>query len=272
MLVTREPGGTPGAELIRQLLVEGPPDRWLPLTEALLLQAARHDHVVRRIAPALAAGPLGAVRSLHGLDAGISGRGGRRRRGGDRSPARHRLWGPASGPDGDPGCSCGHGPWPPARGVRRAALRADDRRLPRARARRLPRACARRAGAVRPGSTRRGRSRRWPPTCATWWGVASGSTWRRRADHERRRAGASGKPRAVWSGCGPRRARSGAGVGPAGARLAAHGPPGIGKATLAFRFARALLAGPDAVDDRLSMPPDHPVFRQVAQGTHPDLR
>ncbi len=50
------------------------------------------------------------------------------------------------------------------------------------------------------------------------------------------------------------------------------GPPGIGKATLAFRFARALLAGPDAVDDRLSMPPDHPVFRQVAQGTHADLR
>ena len=55
-LVTREPGGTPGAELIRQLLVEGPPDRWLPLTEALLLHAARHDHVVRRIAPGLAAG------------------------------------------------------------------------------------------------------------------------------------------------------------------------------------------------------------------------
>ena len=56
VLVTREPGGTPGAELIRQLLVDGPPDRWLPLTEALLLLAARHDHVVRRIAPALAAG------------------------------------------------------------------------------------------------------------------------------------------------------------------------------------------------------------------------
>ena len=50
------------------------------------------------------------------------------------------------------------------------------------------------------------------------------------------------------------------------------GPPGIGKATLAFRFARALLAGPDAVDERLSTRPDHPVFRQVAQGAHPDLR
>jgi dTMP kinase len=55
-LVTREPGGTPGAEQIRQLLVEGPPDRWLPLSEALLLLAARSDHVVRRIAPALADG------------------------------------------------------------------------------------------------------------------------------------------------------------------------------------------------------------------------
>ena len=49
------------------------------------------------------------------------------------------------------------------------------------------------------------------------------------------------------------------------------GPPGIGKATLAFRFARALLAGPGAVDAHLSMPADHPVFRQVAQGVHPDL-
>jgi dTMP kinase len=55
-LVTREPGGTPGAEQIRRLLVEGPPDRWLPLGEALLLLAARYDHVVRRIAPALAEG------------------------------------------------------------------------------------------------------------------------------------------------------------------------------------------------------------------------
>jgi dTMP kinase len=55
-LVTREPGGTPGAEQIRQLLVEGPPERWLPLSETLLLLAARHDHVVRRIAPALADG------------------------------------------------------------------------------------------------------------------------------------------------------------------------------------------------------------------------
>jgi DNA polymerase III subunit delta' len=49
------------------------------------------------------------------------------------------------------------------------------------------------------------------------------------------------------------------------------GPLGIGKSTLAFRFARALLAGQDAIDARLSLAPDHPVFRQVAQGAHPDL-
>lgn len=56
VLVTREPGGTPGAEGIRTLLLEGEPDRWLPLTEVLLLLAARHDHAVRSMAPALAAG------------------------------------------------------------------------------------------------------------------------------------------------------------------------------------------------------------------------
>ena len=56
VLPTREPGGTPGAEQIRALLLEGAPERWLPLTEVLLLLAARHDHVVRSIAPALTAG------------------------------------------------------------------------------------------------------------------------------------------------------------------------------------------------------------------------
>ena len=55
-LVTREPGGTPGAEEIRTLLLEGAPERWLPLTEVLLLLAARHDHIARLIAPALTAG------------------------------------------------------------------------------------------------------------------------------------------------------------------------------------------------------------------------
>jgi dTMP kinase len=56
VLATREPGGTVGAEAIRGLLVNGPPERWLPLSETLLLLAARLDHVERRIRPALAVG------------------------------------------------------------------------------------------------------------------------------------------------------------------------------------------------------------------------
>ena len=53
---TREPGGTAGAEAIRSLLVTGDGDRWDAVTELLLHSAARRDHVVRRIEPALAAG------------------------------------------------------------------------------------------------------------------------------------------------------------------------------------------------------------------------
>lgn len=56
VLSTREPGGTPGAEAIRALLVNGPADRWGALAEALLMSAARADHVARAIGPALAAG------------------------------------------------------------------------------------------------------------------------------------------------------------------------------------------------------------------------
>lgn len=53
---TREPGGTPGAEAIREVLVNGPVDRWTATSEALLMIAARVDHYTRLIAPALAAG------------------------------------------------------------------------------------------------------------------------------------------------------------------------------------------------------------------------
>lgn len=55
-LATREPGGSPGAEEIRALLVSGQVERWDPLTEALLHNAARHDHVQRTILPALERG------------------------------------------------------------------------------------------------------------------------------------------------------------------------------------------------------------------------
>lgn len=52
-LVTREPGGSPGAELIRNLLVNGDVNRWDAITEALLLNAARRDHLVSVIWPEL---------------------------------------------------------------------------------------------------------------------------------------------------------------------------------------------------------------------------
>ena len=54
--LTREPGGAPGAEEIRRLVVAGAPERWSPETEILLFTAARRDHLERRIRPALASG------------------------------------------------------------------------------------------------------------------------------------------------------------------------------------------------------------------------
>lgn len=56
VLTTREPGGTPGAEEIRNLLVRGTTDRWPPVAEALLHFAARVDHVEKTIQPALESG------------------------------------------------------------------------------------------------------------------------------------------------------------------------------------------------------------------------
>lgn len=53
---TREPGGSPGADEIRNLIVSGAGDRWSGLTETLLLTAARNDHLERTIRPALACG------------------------------------------------------------------------------------------------------------------------------------------------------------------------------------------------------------------------
>lgn len=58
VLATREPGGSVGAEAIRDLLVNGPAERWSPLTETLLMYAARRDHIERVIEPALARGAM----------------------------------------------------------------------------------------------------------------------------------------------------------------------------------------------------------------------
>jgi dTMP kinase len=58
VVLTREPGGSPGAEEIRALLLTGAPDRWSAETEILLFTAARRDHLERRIDPALAKGQV----------------------------------------------------------------------------------------------------------------------------------------------------------------------------------------------------------------------
>jgi dTMP kinase len=53
VVATREPGGSPGAEMVRKLLVEGPAERWDGTTEALLHFAARRDHLRAMVWPAL---------------------------------------------------------------------------------------------------------------------------------------------------------------------------------------------------------------------------
>jgi dTMP kinase len=56
--LTREPGGSPGAEEIRRLVLEGDVDRWSAETEILLFTAARRDHLEKTIRPALQRGEI----------------------------------------------------------------------------------------------------------------------------------------------------------------------------------------------------------------------
>jgi dTMP kinase len=79
VVITREPGGTPGAEAIRALLLGTEGDGWLPRAEALLFAAARSDHVERLIRPALERGAwvicdrfLDSSRAYQGGGAGLS--------------------------------------------------------------------------------------------------------------------------------------------------------------------------------------------------------
>lgn len=79
VIVTREPGGTSGAEAIRQMLLGGSDERWLPRAEALLFAAARSDHVERLIEPALESGKwvisdrfLDSSRAYQGGGSGLS--------------------------------------------------------------------------------------------------------------------------------------------------------------------------------------------------------
>lgn len=76
--ITREPGGTDGAEAIRRLLLEGGTDRWNARSEALLFAAARADHVARLIRPTVEAGGwvisdrfLDSSRAYQGLAGGL---------------------------------------------------------------------------------------------------------------------------------------------------------------------------------------------------------
>ena len=79
VVITREPGGTPGAEAIRQLLLGGSDERWLPRAEALMFAAARSDHVERLIRPALESGKwiisdrfIDSSRAYQGAGSGLS--------------------------------------------------------------------------------------------------------------------------------------------------------------------------------------------------------
>ncbi len=58
VVVTREPGGSPGAEAIRNLVLNGSADRWSPVTETLLMYASRRDHIERTLRPALERGAV----------------------------------------------------------------------------------------------------------------------------------------------------------------------------------------------------------------------
>ena len=73
--VTREPGGTPGAEAIRALLLDPPGEGWGAEAEALLFAAARADHVARRIRPALERGEWVISDRFVDSSRGLPGRG-----------------------------------------------------------------------------------------------------------------------------------------------------------------------------------------------------
>jgi dTMP kinase len=86
---TREPGGSPGAEAIRRLLLEGEEERWSAGTEALLFAAARGDHVAKTIVPAIEAGKW--VLSDRFLDSSLAYQGGAGGIGADAVRALHQV-------------------------------------------------------------------------------------------------------------------------------------------------------------------------------------
>jgi dTMP kinase len=89
VLQTREPGGTFGAEAIRDLVLEGTSDRWSGITELLLMYAARMDHVEKLIKPALERGVW--VISDRFTDSSLAYQGYARGLGADRVKAVHKV-------------------------------------------------------------------------------------------------------------------------------------------------------------------------------------
>ncbi|WP_156678746.1 dTMP kinase [Sphingomonas profundi] len=89
VIETREPGGSPGAEAIRALLMQGDVQRWTPETEALLFAAARADHVARTIRPALDRGAW--VVSDRFLDSSLAYQGGADGLGGETIRTLHAI-------------------------------------------------------------------------------------------------------------------------------------------------------------------------------------
>ena len=97
VVTTREPGGTPGAEAIRQLLLDPPGVGWGAQAEALLFAAARADHVARLIRPELAAGSW--VISDRFVDSSRAYQGGAGGLGDDAITALHAFGSAAMRPD-----------------------------------------------------------------------------------------------------------------------------------------------------------------------------
>jgi dTMP kinase len=86
---TREPGGSPGAEMIRRLVLDGPEEQWTAQAEALLFAAARADHVARTIRPAVERGAW--VLSDRFLDSSLAYQGGALGLGLEAVRALHRF-------------------------------------------------------------------------------------------------------------------------------------------------------------------------------------
>ena len=256
VVVTREPGGSEGAEAIRELLLSGDEDRWGAEAEALLFAAARADHVEKTIRPALESGPMGALATASSTA---------------RSPIRAARAGSASKrcARSTPSASAmtsPTGPWFSLldEGGERARARDSDgsdriggrpRRLsPQGRAGFPP--DRRRGARAGPAGRRLGHARaRSRSACST----PSRTCCRDRRPGSRRRA--------VRERLGDRASCTMPGCSP--------GPKGVGKASFAHAAARRVLAeaaGPPFDLPGIETADDHPIVRLVEAGSHPDMR